>query len=79
MNAALSSSELSKDTIKSLLRGTAKKKADAVFKSFENSSIQPDKKLKMTIASTYMEEFDEHISRIELEMAIQATPHGFLR
>lgn len=78
MHEVLYSKTIDEEVIKSLLKKSAKKKTEEVLKSLEGSHIEPDQKLKMTIATTHMSELDKHIEETELEMAKHCMPHNSL-
>lgn len=78
MREVLYSKTIDEEVIKSLLKKSAKKKTEEVLKSLEGSHIEPDQKLKMTIATTHMNELDKHIEETELEMAKRCMPYNSL-
>jgi len=78
MREVLNSKTIDEEVIKSLLKKSAKKKTEEVLKSLEGSHIEPDQKLKMTIATTHMNELDKHIEETELEMVKRCMPYNSL-
>lgn len=76
MNEVLSSNSISENTIKSLLKKSAKKKWKAVSDSLNGSHIESDQRLKMTIASSHMNQIDDYIDQIEQDMAIRCLPYS---
>ena len=78
MKEVMSSSSITEEKISKLLKAKTKKKTKEILQSLEGSHIESDQRLKMTIASQHMEQLDNHIHRIETEMAIRCIPYSSL-
>ena len=78
MKEVINSSNITEEKISKLLKCKAKKKTKAVLQSLEGSHIESDQRLKMRIASEHMEQLDNHIDRIETEMAVRCIPYASL-
>ena len=76
MALALNSETITEKEIKTLLKASAKKKAQEVLKSLEGRRVENDQRLKMSIASGHMNELDKHIEEIEIEMAKRCIPYS---
>ena len=74
MNEVLTSSSISEDKIKELLKKSAKKKSQEVFNSLKDCRIESDQRVKMKVITEHMENLDKHIEDIEVEIIKRCIP-----
>jgi transposase len=75
MKRVLSSEAFDDNDIEKLIRGTAKKKTDAILESIRNHRIESDQRFKMNEVSSHIDYLERSIFNTEIELYSRVKPY----